>query len=274
MKVAKVHPTAIVDKKAELDDVEIGPYAIVEAGAKLGKGTKVLAHAYIAGATTIGRDCQIHIGAVIGHIPQHLEFRGAKSYLKVGDRNIFREYSSVHRGLKDGSSTVIGDDNFLMGFSHIAHDCQIGNKVVICNGALVAGHAVIEDKAFVSGNAAIHQFVKIGTLVMIGGLARVIKDVPPYMLVEGDSEVCSLNVVGIRRSSLNEKARVQIKQAYKLLYRSDLNVSQALEAIQKLGDLTDEVKHIIEFIKSSERGICKHRPFLLRRGAKQEEGAG
>ena len=257
--MTKIHPTAIVSKKAELDDVEIGPYAIIDEGVRLGKGTKVLAYAYIANGTTVGKDCEIPMGAVSGHIPQHLEFKGAKSYLKIGDKNIFREYTSVHRGLKEDSSTVIGNDNFFMGFSHLAHDCQVGNKVVICNGTLVGGHVTIEDRAFLSGNVGIHQFVKIGTLAMIGGLARAIKDVPPYMLVEGDSEVCSLNLVGLKRSEINEKARAQIKQAYKLLYRSQLNVTHAVEAIQKLGDLTDEVKHLIKFIESSERGICKHR---------------
>lgn len=261
--MAKIHPTAIVSKKAELDEAEIGPYVIIEDDVKIGKGTKVMAHAYIASGTTIGRDCEIHMGAVLGHVPQHLEFKGTKSFLKIGDRNIFREYSTVHRGLKEGSSTIIGDDNFFMVFSHVAHDCHVGDRVVIVNGALVAGYVVIEDKALISGNAAIHQFVKIGTLAMVGGLTRVIKDVPPYMLVEGSSEVCSLNLVGLKRSNLSEEAKAQIKQAYKLLYRSDLNVSQALDAIKKIGDLTEEVKHIIEFIMSSERGICKHRKTAL-----------
>lgn len=258
--MARIHQTAIVSKKAELDDVEVGPYAIIEDDVKVGKGAKVMAHAYIASGTTVGKDCEVHIGAVLGHIPQHLGFKGEKSYLKVGDRNIFREYCSVHRGLKEGSSTTIGNDNFFMGFSHVAHDCHVGNNVIMCNGVLLAGHVVIEDKVFMGGNTAVHQFTKIGTLVMIGGLARVNKDVPPYMLVEGDSEVCSLNVVGLKRSDLSEETKVQIKKAYKLLYRSDLNVSQAVEAVQKIGDLTEEVRHIIEFIKSSERGICKHRP--------------
>lgn len=261
--MVKIHPTAIVSKKAELNDVEIGPYVIIEDDVKIGKGTKVMAHAYIASGTTIGRDCEIHMGAVLGHVPQHLEFKGTKSFLKIGDRNIFREYSTVHRGLKEGSSTIIGDDNFFMVFSHVAHDCHVGDRVVIVNGALVAGYVVIEDKALISGNAAIHQFVKIGTLAMVGGLTRVIKDVPPYMLVEGSSEVCSLNLVGLKRSNLSEEAKAQIKQAYKLLYRSGLNVSQALDAIKKIGDLTEEVKHIIEFIMSSERGICKHRKTAL-----------
>lgn len=257
--MAKIHPTAIVGKKAKLGEIEVGPYAIIEDGAEIGSGTKVLAHAYIASGTTIGKDCEVHMGAVIGHVPQHLHFKGAKSFLKIGDRNIFREYTSIHRGLEEGSATLIGNDNFFMGFSHVAHDCRIGNNVVLCNGALIAGHAVIDDAAFISGNAAIHQFARIGTLAMIGGLARVNKDVVPYTLIEGDSEVCSLNVVGLKRSSIGEDARSQIKKIYRLLYRSDLNVSQALSEISKLGELAPEAAHMVEFVKRSERGICKHR---------------
>lgn len=257
--MAKIHPTAIVGKKAELGEIEVGPYAIIEDGAEIGSGTKVLAHAYIASGTTIGKDCEVHMGAVIGHVPQHLHFKGAKSFLKIGDRNIFREYTSIHRGLEEGSATLIGNDNLFMGFSHVAHDCRIGNNIVICNGALIAGHAVIDDAAFISGNVTIHQFVKIGTLAMIGGLARANKDVVPYTLIEGDSEACSLNVVGLKRSPIGEEAKSQIKKIYRLLYRSDLNVSQALSEISKLGKLAPEAAHMVEFVKRSERGICKHR---------------
>ena len=257
--MAKIHPTAIVGKNAGLGDVEVGPYAIIEDGASIGDGTKVLAHAYIASGTTIGKDCEVHMGAVIGHVPQHIHFKGAKSFLKIGDRNIFREYVSIHRGLEEGSTTVIGNDNFFMGFSHVAHDCRIGNSIVLCNGALIAGHAEVEDMAFISGNVTVHQFVRIGTLAMIGGLARVNKDVVPYTLIEGDSEACSLNVVGLKRSSIGEDAKAQIKKVYRLLYRSDLNVSRALSEISKRGELTPEAAHMVEFVKRSERGICKHR---------------
>ena len=257
--MAKIHPTAIVGKNAGLGEVEIGPYAIIEDGASIGSGTIVLAHAYIASGTTIGRDCEVHMGAVIGHAPQHLHFKGAKSFLKIGDRNIFREYKSIHRGMEEGSATVIGNDNFFMGFSHVAHDCRIGNNVVLCNGALIAGHADIEDAAFISGNVTVHQFVRIGALAMIGGLARVNKDVVPYTLIEGDSEACSLNVVGLKRSSIGEDAKAQIKKVYRMLYRSGLNVSNALAGISKLGGLAPEAAHMVEFVKRSERGICKHR---------------
>jgi UDP-N-acetylglucosamine acyltransferase len=257
--MAKIHPAAIVSKKARVDSVVIGPYAIIEDDVSIGKGTKVMAHAYVCSGTTIGKDCEVHMGAVLGHVPQHLQFKDEKSYLKIGDRNIFREYSSVHRGFKEGASTVIGNGNFFMGFSHVAHDCRIGDGVVICNGALLAGHVIVEDKAFISGNAAIHQFVKIGTLAMIGGLARVNKDVVPYMLIEGDSEVCSPNLIGLKRSGISEKAKAQIRNIYKLVYRSGLNVTQALGETAKVGGFTGEATHMVEFIKSSERGICKHR---------------
>ncbi|OGX28588.1 MAG: acyl-[acyl-carrier-protein]--UDP-N-acetylglucosamine O-acyltransferase, partial [Omnitrophica WOR_2 bacterium RIFCSPHIGHO2_01_FULL_49_10] len=257
--MAKIHPTAIVGKKAKLGEVEVGPYAIIEDGAAIGSGTKVLAHAYIASGTTIGKDCEVHMGAVIGHVPQHLHFKGVRSFLKIGDRNIFREYTSIHRGLEEGSATTIGNDNFLMGFSHVAHDCRIGNNIVMVNGALIAGHVIVEDAVLISGNAAVHQFVKIGTLAMIGGLARVTKDVVPYTLIEGNSEACSLNVVGLKRSSIGEDAKSQIKKIYRLLYRSNLNVSQALSEISKLGKLAPEAAHMIEFVKRSERGICRHR---------------
>lgn len=257
--MAKIHPTAIIGKKAVLGDVEVGPYAIVEDGVVVGDGTKILAHAYLCSGATIGRDCEVHMGAVIGHAPQHIQFRGAESFLKIGDRNVFREYSSIHRGLKDGSATTIGNDNFFMGFSHVAHDCAIGDNIVLCNGVLIAGHVSVEEKAFISGNAAIHQFVKIGTMAMIGGLARVNKDVVPYTLIEGDSEVCSLNVVGLKRSDLSEESKRQIKGVYKLLYRSGLNVSQALAEIGKMGKLAREAAHMVGFVKSAERGICRHR---------------
>ena len=222
--MANIHPTAIVGKKAKLGEVEVGPYAIIEDGEAIGSGTKVLAHAYIASGTTIGKDCEVHMGAVIGHVPQHLHFKGVRSFLKIGDRNIFREYTSINRGLEEGSATMIGNDNFFMGFSHVAHDCRIGNNIVLVNGALIAGHAIVEDAVLISGNAAVHQFVKIGTLAMIGGLARVTKDVVPYTLIEGNSEACSLNVVGLKRSSIGEDAKSQIKKIYRLLYRSNLNV--------------------------------------------------
>lgn len=261
--MAEIHPSAIISKKAHLpSDAQVGPYVIIEDDVVIGGGVKILAHAYLCSGTIIGDNCEVHMGAVLGHTPQHLKFKGAKTYLKIGDRNIFREYCSVHRGLEEGSSTVIGDDNFLMGFSHVAHDCTIADNVVICNGALIAGHAQVEEKAFISGNVTVHQFVKIGRLAMIGGLARINKDVVPYTLVEGDSQVCSLNLVGIDRAGIGQKAKAQIKAIYKILYRSDLNVSQALEKIKGIGDLAEEARRMADFVELSERGICRHRKII------------
>ncbi len=254
-----IHPTAIVDPKAEIDpEAEIGPNVVVEANVKVGKGVKIWANAYLCGWTEIGEDCQIHMGAVIGHLPQDLSYKPQKTFLKIGKNNIFREYATVHRGTEPNSSTIIGDNNYFMGLSHVAHNCHIGNRVVICNTALLAGYVTVEDSAFVSGGVVVHQFARIGKLAMIGGLARVSKDVPPYMLIEGNSTVRALNTEGLRRADLSPDVREEIKSAYKLLYRSGLNTAQALEAIE--GQLkSDEVRYLIDFIKNSKRGICKHK---------------
>lgn len=253
-----IHQTAIIDPRAEIDPgAEIGPYVVIEGRVKIAAGTRVMNHAYITSNTEIGPDNVIHPFAVLGHEPQDLSYRGEDTYLKIGKGNTFREGSSIHRGSKEGSATVIGDNNFIMGYSHIAHDCVIGNEVIIANASLLAGHVHVEDKAFLSGNVVIHQFVKIGTLAMVGGLSRVNKDVPPYMIMELDSLIKGINVIGLKRAGLNPAQRVQIKRAYKLLYRSGFNVRQAVEAMEK-ENLGPEVSHLIDFIKESRRGICKH----------------
>lgn len=254
-----IHPTAIIDPKAEIaPDADIGPNVVVEANVKVGKGVKVWANAYLCGWTEIGANCQIHMGAVIGHLPQDLSFKPQKTFLKIGKNNIFREYATVHRGTEPNSSTIIGDNNYFMGLSHVAHNCHIGNRVIICPAVLLAGYVTVEYKAFVSGGVGVHQFCRIGKLAMIGGLARVIKDVPPYMLVEGNSTVRALNTEGLRRADLPPDVREEIKSAYKLLYRSGLNTAQALEAIESQLK-SDEVRYLIDFIKNSKRGICKHK---------------
>ncbi|MFH0794620.1 MAG: acyl-ACP--UDP-N-acetylglucosamine O-acyltransferase [bacterium] len=253
-----IHPTAIVHPKAEVDSsCDIGPYVIIDENVKLGPNNIVMAHAYLNGYTTIGEGNVFHMGCVIGHVPQHLAFKGGKTGLRIGNGNTFREYCQVHRGLEEGSETRIGDNNFFMGVSHVAHDCVIGNRVVVANGALLAGHIVVEDRVFISGNVAVHQFVRLGTLAMIGGLARVSKDVPPYMLMEGNSTIRGLNVVGLRRAGIAPDVRAQIRQAYKILYHRGYNVSHALEEI-KQRTLTTEIRHLVEFIENSKRGICKH----------------
>ncbi|MBI2191117.1 MAG: acyl-ACP--UDP-N-acetylglucosamine O-acyltransferase [Planctomycetes bacterium] len=251
-----IHATAIVDSKAELgSEVEIGPYAIVEAGVRLGDRTRVLAHAHLSGDCIIGPDCVVHMGAVLGHVAQDRGLVGGGGGLTLGARNIVREYATIHRSSKPGKRTEVGDDNFLLGMCHIGHDCRVGHWTTIANGALLAGHVTIGDRAFISGNVVIHQFVKVGPVVMIGGQARVSKDVPPFMLVEGNSKVRGLNVVGMRRAGMTAEQRERVKEAHRILYRSGLSVTNAVARLRGMAD-SAEVRAILAFIKTSERGLC------------------
>jgi len=248
---------AVVSKDAIVSDgVEIGPFAIVEDGVKIGPGVKIWPHAYICKGTTIDENAQIHMGAVIGHMPQDLAFKNTPSYLSIGKRTVIREYATIHRGTAEGSSTVIGDDCYIMANAHVAHNCQIGNKVIIVNAALLAGYVSVEDSAFISGNVVIHQFSRIGRLAMIGGYTAVNKDVPPYMLVRGPSIVRAINLVGLRRAKFPPDLIRTIKEAHRLLYASDLNTANALEEISKLKS-SPELEHLVKFIKESKRGICR-----------------
>jgi UDP-N-acetylglucosamine acyltransferase len=184
---------------------------------------------------------------------------GHAAPLRIGGGNTIREYVTIHRSFVEGGSTIIGDKNYFMGFSHVAHDCKVGNENVFCNAVLLGGHAEVEDRVFIGGGAAAHQFARIGAMAMVGGLTRVVQDVVPYTLVECDAEVCGLNVVGIRRSNLSDQAKKQIKEAYKIIYQSGLNTTNALKQLKSTPNLTREAGHIIEFIERSRRGICKHR---------------
>lgn len=251
-----IHPTSVISKEARIaEDVEIGPYSVIEDEVTIGSGCKIGPHVHICKGTTVSKDCHIHMGVVLGDEPQDSSFKGASSFLKIGDRNTFREHVTVHRGTKQGSSTVIGNDNYFMALSHIAHNCQIGNNVVICNNSLLGGYVTVEDKAFISAGCLIHQFVRIGTLSLIAGGVRLTKDLPPFMIAEGDNIVGSYNIVGLKRAGFDAKVRSSIKEAYRLLYRCELNLSHALAEIEKSSPV-NEVRHLIEFIRSSERGIC------------------
>jgi UDP-N-acetylglucosamine acyltransferase len=253
-----IHSTAIVSPKAELDaSVEVGPYAIIEEHVKIGRGTRVGPHAFITGHTEIGRDNEIHIGAVLGHEPQDVKFdKNCRSFLRIGDRNIFREYCTVHRGTEPESATVIGNDCLLMGLSHVGHNCRVGNNAILCNCALVAGYVEIGERAFVSGGVVIHQFTRIGKLVMLSGNARIGMDVPPFMIGAERNELGGLNVVGLKRAKISEKSVKELKEIYKILFRSGLNVSQGLAKIAENGLKTDEGRELVAFIQSSKNGIC------------------
>ena len=254
-----IHPTAIVSPKAELDSsVDVGPHAIIEEHVKIAAGTRVMASAYITGHTEIGRDNQIHMGAVIGHEPQDLKFdRTCRSYLRIGDRNVFREYCTVHRGTEPESATVIGNECYLMAASHVGHNCVIGNNVIVCNCALLAGHVHVGDNAFISGGVVIHQFTHVGRLAMFSGNARVSMDVPPFTLAAERNEIHSLNLVGLRRAKISREALGELKKLFKLFYLSGLNGTEALKEASLDGAFTTaEAREFIEFIRHSPNGIC------------------
>ncbi len=259
--VPLIHPTAIIDPQAELDPtVEVGPHVIIEGPVCIGPRTRIMANAYISGNTRIGSDNIIHIGCVIGHTPQHLGYKGAPTGVRIGDGNEFREYVTVHRAAEEGHDTTIGNRCYFMGLSHVAHDVTVGNEVIVANGALLAGHVRVEDKVFISGNVGVHQFCAIGELAMIGGLSKIVKDVPPYMLVDGQSQVCGINVVGLRRAGFDPQTREKIRQAFKILYRSGLNVSDAVSRLESEFPDCEPVQKIVAFIRSSKRGIASHTP--------------
>jgi UDP-N-acetylglucosamine acyltransferase len=252
-----IHPSAIISPKAELDSsVEVGPHAIIEEHVKIGAGTKVWANAYVTGHTTIGRDNQIHIGAVIGHEPQDLSFkRDTLSYLRIGDRNVFREYCNIHRGTDPDSATVIGNDCYVMATGHIGHNCVIGNNVIICNCALLAGHVHVGDRAFISGGVVIHQFTHIGRLAMFSGNARVSMDVPPFTLAAERNEIHALNLVGLRRAKISREAISELKKLFQLFYLSGKTGTQALAEADGVF-ATAEAREFIEFVKKSPNGLC------------------
>jgi UDP-N-acetylglucosamine acyltransferase len=255
----KAHPTATVSPSARIaDDVMIGPYAVVEDDVAIGAGCRLHANTYICAGTTLGANCIVHMGACLGGEPQDLAYKGAQSYLRIGSNNVFREHVTVHRGTAEGSATIIGDDNYFMCLSHIAHNCQIGNKVIICNNALLAGYVEVADMAFISASCLIHQFVRIGTLAMLGGGVRLNKDFPPYMSTGADNIVEAYNIIGLKRAGCSAQIREGVKSAHRILYREGLNVQHALDKLAQIPE-TAEIKHLISFIRSSKRGVCTAR---------------
>lgn len=255
-----IHPTAIVSTKAELaEGVKVGPYAIIEDGVKVGEDTEIMAGCILTGDTTIGARNEIHYRAIIGGTPQHTNYSpNTKSSVVIGNDNIIREHTTIHRSFEEGGKTVLGDSNYLMANSHVAHDCAFGSKIVLTNGAFIAGHVVVEDNVTISSPIGVHQFLRLGRLSMIGGLTRIVKDVPPFMLVQGNSEIHSLNVVGLKRAGVSKEARTELKWAFKMLYRSGIPRGEALDKMLKESNC-DEVKDLANFVKSSVRGICPHR---------------
>ena len=256
-----IHPTAIIDPRAEIHpECEVGPYVVVDGPVKIGRRTRVMAHATLLGWTEIGEENEIHPGAVLGDAPQDKAYSGAESYLKIGDRNVFREFVQVHRGTAPGSSTVVGSDNYLMAGAHAGHNCRLGDHIVLANNALLGGYVEVADRAFISGQCVVHQFVRVGELALMRGLSGTSRDVPPYSIVDWQHTVRGVNVVGLKRAGFDEKKIRALKEAFRVLFRKGRNLKLALEELkvelEVEKDLPPEVLSLLEFIQSSKRGVC------------------
>jgi UDP-N-acetylglucosamine acyltransferase len=253
----RIHPSAIVGPEAELEaGVTIGPYSIIEANVRIGKNCRLGPHVHVVSGARIGADCQIFTGAVIGSIPQDLKFEGEETTLEIGERTMIREFATLNRGTKDHWKTIVGSDCLLMAYSHVAHDCIVGNHCILANAVNLAGHVVIEEWVSIGGMTAVHQFARIGQHSFVGGGCRVVKDVPPYILAMGEPlKFGGLNSVGLSRRGFSEENLTVIKRVYKLLYKSKLNVSQAVARIREECEPALEVKNVLAFIEKSERGI-------------------
>jgi UDP-N-acetylglucosamine acyltransferase len=259
-KMSQVHPTAIVDPRAELDDgVEVGPYCVIGAEVRIGKGCKLHAHAVVQGRTTLGEDNVIFPFATVGTIPQDLKYKGEPSELLIGNRNTIREYSSLNPGTTGGGMiTRVGDQNLLMMQCHIAHDCIIGSRNVIANGATLGGHVVIEDFVIVGGLVGIHQFVRIGTGAIVGAGSMVSKDVPPYCNATGDrAKLHGLNLEGLKRRGFDEVVINTIRRAYRIVFQSKLRTEEALNKVRAELPAIPEIEKFVCFIAQSQRGICR-----------------
>lgn len=255
-----IHPTAIVDSKADIDsNVDIGPYSIVEADVQIGSGTRIGPHVVIQSHVDIGPDCHIFQYASIGAVPQALKFEGEKTYVKIGRNTIIREFVTVSRGTKFGGGiTEVGEENFLMAYAHIAHDCKTGRKVILANNATLAGHIIIGDFVTVGGLVAIHQFVRIGNYAYIGGKSAVVKDIPPYVIASGDrAKLHGLNSVGLKRQGFSQNTLSLLKKAYRIIFRIGLTLNEAIERVQAEVEQVPEVINLINFIKSSQRGVTR-----------------
>lgn len=257
--MSEIHKTALVDAKARLgENVQISPYAIVEEGVEIDENTWIGPHVLLAKGTKIGKGCKIFQGAVIGTIPQDLKFEGEETSIEIGDNTVVREYCTLNRGTKDRMKSQIGENCLLMAYVHVAHDCIIGNNVILANAINMAGHVVIDDYAGVGGMTPIHQFVRIGQHAFVGGGYRVPKDIPPFILAAGEPlRYAGVNRIGLKRRGFSSETIISLQRVYKLIYRQKLNVTQALTRIKDEFPLEGEVKQVVNFFESSERGVLR-----------------
>ena len=256
-----IHPTAIVDPGAEIDsNVEIGPYTIIAPDVQIGAGTVISSHVTIDQYTTIGPDCQIFQHAAVGAVPQALKFKGEKTVAKIGRGTTIREFVTIHRGTEFGGGiTEVGEENFMMAYTHIAHDCFTGRNVIFANAASLGGHIRVGDHATLGAFVAVHQYVRIGDYAFVGGVTGVTKDIPPFMLASGSprAKLHGLNAVGLKRHQFSAETILALKKSYRILFRLGLTLNEALERVTAQVDQIPEVVGLMAFIRSSERGITR-----------------
>ena len=253
----KVDEKAIVSKKAHLGSgVTVGPYAVIGPDAEIGEGTSIDAFAQVIGNTKIGKNCHIFSHAVIGGVPQDLKYKGEKSFLVVGNNNIIREFVTMNLGTEKDSKTIIGNNNLIMAYSHIAHDCIIGNYNILANCATLAGHVTIEDKVTIGGLVAVHQFCRLGLLSIVGGCSKVVQDVAPFSMSDGHPSVaCGLNSIGMKRANFSLEAIRVLKKAFKILFFENHTLDKAKELVKRELPLTKEISYLLSFVSSSKRGL-------------------
>lgn len=257
MRRTKIHPTAVIHPAAKIsDDVKIGPHSVIGEHVSIGKGTSVGCQVVIEGYCRIGEDNKIFTGAVIGSPPQDLKFKGEKTFLEIGSHNTIREFVTINLGTRGGGGkTLIGNDNLLMAYSHVAHDCMLANHIIMANAVTLGGHVILEDRVIISGLTGVHHYVRVGCLSLLGGCSKALGDIPPYCIADGrPAKVRGLNSVGLTRNNIPPEKRSHLKHAYKLLYRSGLSSSEALERIKDEIPQTPEVRHLVEFVKKIRQG--------------------
>lgn len=257
--MSQIHKTAIVDPEAKLGEgVVIGPYAIIGPDVTLGDNVEIGPHAVVDGWTDIGRGAHIFPGAMIGQVTQDLKFKGEKTHISIGEETTIREYVTINGGTGENSETIIGKKCLLMAYSHVAHNCIVGDRVIVANCGTLAGHVEVESGAIIGGLVAVHQFCRVGSMCIVGGCTKVVQDCPPFFMIDGHpARARGINSIGLRRNKVSSATASKLKKAYKVLYRSGYAVGHALEEIRsQICDGDEQVEHLIEFIASSKRGIC------------------
>ena len=257
--MSEIHPTAVIQEGAQIGEgCRIGPYCVIGPNVILGAGSELLSHVVIDGHTEIGSENTFYPFASIGLRTQDLKWDGGTAWTRVGSNNTFREYVTIHSATADGDATVIGSHNNLLAYTHVAHDCRLGDHIIMSNVGTLAGHVTVEDRAIVGGLAAVHQFCRIGTMSIIGGCSKVVQDVPPYMMVDGNPAATrTLNKEGLKRNGLDEDTQKSMRQAYRILFRSEQTFTNAVKQVRADVAASPELEHLLAFIESSERGIAK-----------------